>query len=231
MNTPPHPPRRVRSFVRREGRMTRAQQQALDALWPRYGVEPQGPLDLDTLFGRLAPRSLEIGFGNGEHLAALAAATPAEDFLGIEVHRPGVGRLLNECERLGLGNLRLLCMDAVECLEHLIPDACLARVYILFPDPWPKKRHHKRRLIQPGFAELLGRKLAPAGELHLATDWEDYAHQMRDVLDATDGLENLAGNTGYMPRAAREATKFERRGQHLGHVVWDLAYRRDAGPI
>jgi tRNA (guanine-N7-)-methyltransferase len=219
-------PRRVRSFVRREGRMTAAQRAALDTLWPRFGVAPQGLLDPDTLFGRCAARTLEIGFGNGEHLAALAAAAPEADFLGIEVHRPGVGSLLNACERLGLGNLRLLCMDAVECLEQHLPDASLDRIFILFPDPWPKKRHHKRRLIQPATAALLARKLAPGGRIELATDWKDYAQHMRAVLDASADLENLAGPAGFMPRATRNATRFERRGARLGHSVFDLAYRR-----
>lgn len=224
-------PRRIRSFVLRAGRITAAQQRALEALWPRYGLEPPlptaGPLDLDAVFGRRAPRSLEIGFGNGDNLLALAAAHPERDFLGVEVHRAGVGHLLLGAEAAGLENLRVICHDAVEVLEHAIAPAALDEVLILFPDPWHKKRHHKRRLVQPNFVALLASRLAPGGRLQLATDWEPYAQQMLDVVGASADFVNLAGAAGYMPRPAwRALTRFERRGQRLGHGVWDLSFAR-----
>jgi tRNA (guanine-N7-)-methyltransferase len=223
-------PRPIRSFVRREGRMTPAQQRALQHLWPRFGLEPQGLIDLDAWFGRRAPRTLEIGFGNGETLLALARAEPQSDFIGIEVHRPGVGRVLMELDKQGISNVRLLCMDAVEALEHHLPDAGLDRVLLFFPDPWPKKRHHKRRLVQPGFVELVARKLRPGGAFHLATDWQDYAEQMLAVLEASDSFENSAGRGQYAPRPGfRPVTRFERRGRRLGHGVRDLAFARKAG--
>ena len=180
--TDPHM-RTIRSFVRREGRITRAQEQALTRLWPRFGLEAGAPFDLDACFGRHAPRTLEIGFGNGESLAGMAAEEPAMDFLGIEVHRPGVGHLLLELERRDLGNVRVMCADAVQVLEHCLPDASFDRVLLFFPDPWPKKRHHKRRILQPGLVELLARTLRPDGILHMATDWEDYAqHMLEEVM-------------------------------------------------
>ena len=220
--------RPVRSFVRREGRMTPAQRRALEALWPRYGVEPPArPLDPAAVFGRHAPLALEIGFGDGAVLAAMAAARPDWDFLGVEVHRPGVGRLLARLEREGLQNVRVACADAVEVLRDWLPDGALAAVYIFFPDPWPKKRHRKRRLVQPAFGGLLVRKLAPGARLHLATDWEDYAAHMRAVLEATAGLRNLAGAGAWAERPAeRPPTKYETRGRRLGHRVFDLAYVR-----
>lgn len=215
--------RRIRSFVRREGRLTGAQQRALTTLWERFGVSATGPLDLEALFGRRAARILEIGFGNGESLAAQALTQPEVDFLGIEVHRPGIGHLLLEAERLGLANLRVVCADAVEVMERQLPDACLDRIQIFFPDPWPKKRHHKRRLIQPAFAGLLARKLKTGGHLHLATDWEDYARQMLAVLEATPGLR--AGG-GRLEPPGRPPTRFESRGRQLGHAVWDILFER-----
>ncbi len=223
------PQRRViRSFVRREGRLTPGQQRALERLWPRYGVEAEGEvLDLDALFGRSAPKVLEIGFGMGDALAAMALAQPECDFIGIEVHRPGVGRLLARLEEQGSENVRLFCHDAVEVLERRIPDAGLDRVLIFFPDPWHKKRHHKRRLVQPPFVALLRRKLRPGGVLHLATDWEDYAEQMMAVVSADGGFRNQAGEGNYAPRPDyRPVTKFERRGQRLGHGIWDLLFER-----
>lgn len=223
------PQRRVRSFVRREGRLTPAQADALERLWPRYGLEPAPqPPDLDFVFGRRAPRTLEIGFGDGQSLLELAGHHPDSDFLGVEVHRPGVGRLLRRLEAERLDNVRVWCADAVEVLESQIPDAALAAVHLFFPDPWPKKRHHKRRLLQPDFAQLVRRKLEIGGVLHTATDWSDYAEHMRDVLEAAEGLVNIAGPGQYAPRPAyRPLTKFERRGQALGHSVWDLLYRRE----
>jgi tRNA (guanine-N7-)-methyltransferase len=219
--------RPVRSYVRREGRMTEAQRRALEALWPRYGVEPEDVLDFDALFGRQAPRVLEIGFGMGDALAEMAAHHPEQDYLGIEVHRPGVGSLLRKLDAAGLTNVRVLSADASEVLVRCIPEASLDVILIFFPDPWPKKRHHKRRLIQPELARRLARAVKPGGVLHLATDWEDYARQMIEVLDGEPALENVAGPGGCVQRPDyRPITKFERRGARLGHGVWDVMYRR-----
>jgi len=208
--------------------MTEAQRRALEELLPRYGIESgQAPVDFAALFGRSAPVHVEIGFGNGDALAAMAAAHPQNDYLGIEVHRPGVGVLLRRVEAEGLANVRIACSDAREFLEQRIPGGSLCGVYIFFPDPWHKKRHHKRRLVQAEFVALLASKLRPGGMLHLATDWEDYAQQMLAVLSAAGGLENAAGQNQYAPRPeARPHTRFERRGQRLGHGVWDLVFRR-----
>jgi len=218
----------VRSFVRRQGRLTAGQQRALDSLWGRYGVDitPE-PLDLDSVFGRQAPRTLEIGFGNGAAIAAMAAAHPERDYLGIEVHRPGVGALLLTLETQGLENVRVICADAVEVMTAALPDACLAAVHVFFPDPWHKKRHHKRRLIQPVIVDLIARKLHVGGYLHLATDWEDYAQVMLQVLDAAPEFRNTAGAGNFSIRPEqRPLTRFEQRGQRLGHLVWDLIYTR-----
>ena len=223
-------PRSIRSFVTRAGRITPAQQRALAELWPKYGIEfAPRPLDLTAAFGRAAPCTLEIGFGNGEHLVALAVAHPQRSFLGVEVHRPGVGRLLLALEARALDNVRIICHDAVEVLERQLASDSLAEVLILFPDPWPKKRHHKRRLIQRPFVELLATRLAPGGALHLATDWQPYALEMLETLSAVAGLTNLAGRGAFAARPReRLTTRFERRGERLGHEVWDLAFRRDA---
>ncbi len=220
--------RRVRSFVLRQGRFTPAQQRAFDALWPRFGLDYAGTLrDFDAAFGRAAPRILEIGFGNGEALRFSAANDPGRDHIGIEVHAPGVGRLLNALAEDGSDHVRLYHHDAVEVLENEVADGSLDEVRIYFPDPWHKKRHNKRRLVNPAFAALLVRKLAPDGRLHLATDWQDYAEQMWDVLDATPGLANRAGPRGQVPRPGwRPQTHFESRGQRLGHGVCDLLYDR-----
>ena len=220
--------RAIRSFVLRQGRFTEAQQRAFDELWPRFGLDYQGaPRDFDAAFGRSAPRVLEIGTGNGEALRYAAARDPDRDHVGIEVHAPGVGRLLNALAEDDAGNVRVYHHDAVEVLEHEIADASLDEVRIYFPDPWHKKRHNKRRLVQPAFVALLVRKLAPGGRLHLATDWRDYAEHMWDVLDAADGLRNRAGPRGHVPRPGwRPQTHFETRGQRLGHGVWDLLYDR-----
>lgn len=218
--------RQIRSFVLRQGRFTPAQQRAFDALWPRYGLDYAGmPRDFDAAFGRSAKRVLEIGFGNGEALRYAARQDPSRDYIGIEVHAPGVGRLLNALAEDGSDNVRIYHHDAVEVLNNEIADASLDEIRIYFPDPWHKKRHHKRRLVQAGFAALLVRKLAADGRLHLATDWRDYAEHMWDVLDATDGLRNRAGARGSVPRPEwRPQTHFETRGQRLGHAVWDLLY-------
>ena len=227
MSEAPH--RSIRSFVRREGRLTRGQQRALDLLWPQFGIEAgEGPLELDTLFGRSAPKVLEIGFGMGASLAQMAAAKPDWDFLGIEVHRPGVGTLLRHIEEQGLSNVRVICADAVEVLKQRIPDASLDRVQLFFPDPWHKKRHHKRRIVQPEFVALIAAKLKPGGVFHLATDWENYAQHMLAVLSASPQFRNQAGEGHYAPRPEeRPLTKFEQRGQRLGHGVWDLLFVRE----
>lgn len=220
--------RRIRSFVRREGRLTRAQQRALTELGPKYMVEsaPQ-PLDLDSLFGRQAPRCLEIGFGDGLALAEMAAARPEVDFLGIEVHRPGVGSLLQKIEARSLTNVRCVCADVIEVLNTQLADASLDKTFLFFPDPWPKKRHHKRRLLQQAFVALVHRKLKPGGIFHMATDWEDYAMHMLAVMNQATGFRNTSANNAFVMRPAyRPLTKFEARGQRLGHGVWDLVYER-----
>ena len=220
--------RGVRSFVQRAGRITRAQERALEELWPIWGVEfSPAPLDLDTLFGRKAPRVLEIGIGDGETLLALAAAHPDRDYLGVEVHRPGIGHCLLGIESGGLGNVRLISHDAVEVLEKQLPDASLDEVLLYFPDPWPKKRHHKRRIVQPAFIELLARKLRSGGRFRLATDWAPYAEHMLEVLRASPLFVNASPGGDYVPRpASRPQTKFERRGERLGHEVFDLQFTR-----
>ncbi|HEY4338798.1 MAG TPA: tRNA (guanosine(46)-N7)-methyltransferase TrmB [Steroidobacteraceae bacterium] len=223
-------PRGVRSFVLRAGRMTDGQQRALERLWPQFGLEPAAAFcDLAALFGRVAPRVVEIGFGNGANLIRMASERPDVDFLGIEVHRPGVGRVLLEIERLGLRNVRVSNHDAVEVVGQQLPEGCLDEVLVLFPDPWHKKRHHKRRLLNAPFVALLASRLKPAGLLHAATDWEPYANAMLEVFDGCALLENTAAAGGYVPRPeSRQPTRFEQRGERLGHGVWDLAYRRRA---
>ena len=222
------PPRGVRSYVRRQGRMTPGQQRAFAELMPRYGVVlGNAPLDLPTLFGRSAPVTLEIGFGMGDALLEMAAAAPERDFLGVEVHRPGIGRLLAGLDAGSLTNVRVIEGDAVQVLERMLGDGVLDRLLLLFPDPWPKKRHHKRRLLQPAFVELAARRLAAGGLFHAATDWAPYAEQMREVLEACPQFENCAGPGAYAARPDyRPQTKFERRGVALGHAVFDLLYRR-----
>ena len=218
--------RSIRSYVLRQGRTTAAQARAHRELAPVYGL-PFGaaPLDLDRTFGRAAPKVLEIGFGMGETTAAIAAAHPEIDYLGIEVHTPGVGSLLNRIEALGLANVRVIQHDAVEVLERMIAPAALDAVHLFFPDPWPKKRHHKRRLVQAPFVSLLASRMKRGAYLHAATDWEDYAHQILAVLAAEPALENTAA--GFAPRPeSRPQTKFERRGVGLGHQVWDAVFRK-----
>jgi tRNA (guanine-N7-)-methyltransferase len=227
MNEPIHRP--IRSFVMRAGRTTAGQARALEDLWPRYGVEyTPAPLSFDALFGRQAPRTLEIGFGNGEHLASLATAHPERDYLGVEVHRPGVGHLLMLAAANNLANVRASSHDAVEVLREQIAPGALDEVLVLFPDPWHKKRHHKRRLIQPPFVELIASRLAAGGVWRLATDWEPYAQQMLEVLSGARALfENLSPSGDWMPRPEERApTRFEKRGARLGHGVRDLAFRR-----
>ncbi|MES2489178.1 MAG: tRNA (guanosine(46)-N7)-methyltransferase TrmB [Pseudomonadota bacterium] len=220
--------RRLRSFVRREGRMTDGQKSALERLWPRYGLDqPAQPFDLAQVFGRKAPVIFEIGFGNGDHILSRATLEPQHDFIGVEVHRPGVGRLLHNAETAGLNNLRTSSHDAVEVLETWIADASLQEVVIYFPDPWHKARHHKRRIVQPAFIELVARKMAEDGRLLLATDWAHYAEHMLEVLNASPSFRNLAADGRYVPRhTTRPKTRFEARGERLGHEVFDLEYRR-----
>lgn len=220
--------RPVRSFVLRQGRFTEAQQRAFDQAWPRFGLDYTGQRrDYDAVFGRQARRVMEIGFGNGDALRFAAAQDPSRDYLGLEVHAPGVGRLLNALEADGADHVRLYHHDAVEVLANEVAEGSLDEVRIYFPDPWHKKRHNKRRLVQPEFARLLVSRLAPDGRLHLATDWEAYAEHMWDVLDATPGLRNRAGARGSVQRPDwRPQTHFETRGQKLGHGVWDLLYDR-----
>lgn len=216
------PRRAIRSFVVRAGRMTPGQRQALERLWPRYGIDlPEaGRLDLDRAFGRRAPRTLEIGFGMGDALLELASAHPERDFIGVEVYPPGIGRFLLRLEQRGLGNVRVICADAVQVLDRHLPAGSLSQLLVLFPDPWPKKRHHKRRLINDAFLALAARVLAPGGQLHIATDWADYAQAIGEAL---------AASPDFSPEttpAARPATKYERRGRRLGHAIQEFVCRR-----
>ncbi len=219
-----HPP--IRSYVLRQGRFSRGQQRAYEELLPRFGLGfARQPLDLAAVFGREAPVIAEIGFGMGETTARIAADNPERDYLAIEVHTPGVGSLLRQVAEAGLENVRVVQHDAVEVLREMIAPGTLAGIHVFFPDPWPKKRHHKRRLVQPDFAALAASRLAPGGYLHVATDWEEYAGQVLAVLEATPQLRNTA--QGYAPRPPwRPQTKFERRGLKLGHGVWDIVFRR-----
>ena len=216
----------IRSFVLRQGRMSDAQHRFLDEMMPKVGVQyrPE-PIDLADVFGRKAPQIVEIGFGMGHATAEIAQARPGDDFLGIEVHAPGVGSLCKLIDEGGITNLRIVQHDAVEVLRDMIPEGSLAGVHIYFPDPWPKKRHHKRRLVQGPFVKLIASRLAPGSYLHCATDWEEYAQQMLEVLGAEPLLANTAD--GYAPKPDyRPLTKFENRGIKLGHGVWDLVFKR-----
>lgn len=222
------PLRRIRSFVRRQGRLTKGQQLALDNYWPEMGVEfQQEPLDMVALFGREAPVVLEIGFGMGTSLVTMAQNNPHQNFLGLEVHAPGVGACLASAKEAGVENLRVMCHDAVEVLQQMIPDNSLRMVQLFFPDPWHKARHNKRRIVQVPFAELVMRKLKLGGVFHMATDWEDYATHMLEIMSSVDGYKNLSESHDYVPRPeTRPLTKFEQRGQRLGHGVWDLMFER-----
>jgi len=218
--------RPIRTYVLRQGRTTAAQARAHRVLLPVWGI-PFRPetIDLERAFGRAAPKVLEIGFGMGETTARIAAAHPEIDYLGVEVHKPGVGGLLNRIDALGLQNVRVIQHDAVEVLERMLPPATLDGVHIFFPDPWPKKRHHKRRLIQAAFVKLLASRMKPAAYLHVATDWEDYARQILETLTQDPALVNTAEGFAPRPETSPE-TKFERRGVALGHRVWDLVFRK-----
>ena len=221
--------RPVRSFVRREGRITQGQKNAMKNLWGRYGIDlfPAQTLNFDRVFSRAAPVWLEIGFGNGEACVTLAKRHPDTNFLGIEVHRPGVGHLLIKAAEQELSNLRVICEDAVAVLRQHTEELCLDRVMVFFPDPWPKKRHHKRRIVQTEFVKLVFQKLKPGGILHMATDWKDYAQQMLAVISSTQGFTNLAGTGRFAVHPFnRPVTKFERRGLGLGHGVWDLVVKK-----
>jgi tRNA (guanine-N7-)-methyltransferase len=221
--------RKIRSFVTRAGRSSKGQARAIEALGPQFCLPYTGTLlDWHQAFGRTAPRILEIGFGMGATTAEIATLRPQDDFLGLEVHEPGVGALLKLIGEQGLTNIRMLQHDAVEVVEHMLAPDSLDGIHIYFPDPWHKARHHKRRLIQPPFAALLASRLRPGGYLHCATDWENYAEQMLAVLSGEALLENTA--EAYAPRPDyRPVTKFERRGLRLGHGVWDLIFKRRAG--
>ena len=223
-----HPRRAIRSFVMRAGRMTEGQQRGVEKGWPLFGLNlTDGMLDLDQVFGRQAPRTLEIGFGMGHSLLEMAQAAPEQDFIGIEVHQPGVGALLNGVLNAGVQNLRVYDCDAIEVLNQAIPDGSLDRLLLFFPDPWHKKKHNKRRIVQPAFIEQVRRKLKIGGVLHMATDWEHYAEQMLEMLSAAPGYRNQAVDGTYIPRPEeRPITKFEKRGERLGHGVWDLKFER-----
>ena len=221
--------RPVRSFVLRAGRLTVGQKRALDELWPRFGIDaPTGRLDFSEVFGNDHPVIMEIGFGNGDATWQMAAAEPESNFLGVEVHKPGVGHLLLKVEEHGLENVRIYADDAVELLEQHIPPASLAGVRIYFPDPWPKKRHHKRRIVQAEFIARLARRMKPGGILHLATDWAPYAEWMADVMEASADFNSEAEQGAFLGRRPswRPETKYELRGERLGHEVFDLVYRR-----
>jgi tRNA (guanine-N7-)-methyltransferase len=219
--------RTIKSYVLRQGRLTRGQQQALDRLWPVYGIDFEvQPIDLASTFGQTAPVILEIGFGNGDSLLQQAKDHPHHNYLGIEVHRPGVGHLLHLVEDAGIRNLRVINHDAVEVLQQQIPDNSLDCIQLFFPDPWHKKRHHKRRIVNAAFIELVHQKLKPGGTFHLATDWEDYAQYMLAKMEQAQGFLNAAGKENYAKNTNRPATKFEHRGRRLGHGVWDLIYKK-----
>jgi len=221
--------RRIRSFVRREGRITPAQQRALIQLWPQYGLDVTGQhLDPSAIFGRQAPCQLEIGCGTGDTLIALASQHPENDYLGIEVHRPGVGHLLQQLEVHNLSNVRIICTDAVGIIEHL-PASSLETIHIYFPDPWPKKRHHKRRLLQTVFLQALATRLARHGRLYLATDWQDYADHLLQCLQQQQALLNLAGEGRYAPRPIwRPESRYEHRALRLGHTIRNFNLARAA---
>lgn len=224
--------RKIQSFVRRDGRMTEAQERAITVGWPQVGLQlADGVIDYSLVFNREAPHILEIGFGSGFSLLATAKANPHQDFIGIETHRPGIGTLMLNMQLEAVSNIRIYYDDAVQVLQQCIPDNSLDVIQIFFPDPWPKRRHHKRRLIQTEFVNLLVTKLKPNGTLHLATDWEDYAKQMMRVLSGVQSLENLFGNEQYATRSAQRpiTTKFERRGEESGRKTWELQFFKKTG--
>ncbi len=219
---------KIRSFVRREGRLTSTQALALEQFWLQYNVPfAQELLDFEQLFQRQAPTLIEIGFGMGHSLADMARQHPENNYIGIEVHRPGIGNLLHLIEQDQLSNIRIIHHDAIEVLEHGIPDSSLSAVYLFFPDPWPKTRHQKRRIVQSDFVQAVGKKLKSTGIFHMATDWQDYAEQMLKITDSDAGFKNLAGVGRFSPRPEyRILSKFEKRGHLLGHGIWDLLYQK-----
>lgn len=223
--------RRIRSFVRREGRLTKGQEKAIEECWSTMGIDfAQQRLDWKQVFGNDNPVVLEIGFGMGASLVEMAKNAPEKNFIGIEVHSPGVGACLASAQEAGVTNLRVMCHDAVEVFEHMIPDNSLITLQLFFPDPWHKKRHHKRRIVQLGFAEMVRQKLIIGGGVfHMATDWENYAEHMIEVMNEAPGFENIATDGDFIPRPdERPLTKFEARGHRLGHGVWDIKFRRNA---
>jgi tRNA (guanine-N7-)-methyltransferase len=218
---------RIRSFVPRQGRITAGQEFALENYWPEYGLDTNAQYDFAQVFGRDAPIIVEIGFGNGESLAAMAAANPDNNYIGIEVHRPGVGHLLMKIKQGNISNLKIYNHDAIETLEKHFPDDSLSGVHLFFPDPWPKKRHHKRRIVRASFVEMLVKKLKPGGYFHAATDWENYAGHILEVLSTAKGMSNTSATHDYCERPDyRPLTKFEQRGIRLGHGVWDLIFTK-----
>ncbi len=226
---PEQGPRRLRSFVRRQGRLTEGQNRALETLWPDFGLQlDQGMLDYTQVFGNQNPVVLEIGFGNGASLLEMAQAQVHWNFIGVEVHRPGVGKLINDAHQAGVSSLKVFCDDAIDVLERSIPDSSLQAVQLFFPDPWHKKRHNKRRIVQPEFAQQIRAKLIPGGCFHMATDWQPYAEHMMEVMSAAEGYVNQCGEDQYSPRPEhRPITKFEQRGKRLGHGVWDLVFIKE----
>lgn len=216
--------RRIHSFVRRQGRMTASQQQALQSLWPQYGLSLPEVVDFKQAFAREAPTVLDIGFGMGESLFELAQANAQLNFIGIDVHRPGVGGLVNRVDKAGLENVRVFCADAIEVLQHCIPEQSLAAVLLFFPDPWPKQRHQKRRIVQPEFVQRIATKLKSDGQFHLSTDWEDYAQHIQAVMAQSEDFTACSQHDRLFNQ--RPSTKYERRGQRLGHQIWDLVYRK-----
>ena len=220
-------PQRIRSFIRRQGRLTPGQQLSLDNHWNTFCLDPKVNYNVAEIFGREAPLFIEIGFGNGDSLAKMASANPDKDYIGIEVHTPGVGHLLMLLNEQSISNVRIYCHDAIEILEQKIADNSLTGVHLFFPDPWHKKKHHKRRIVRPSFVELLDKKLKSGGYFHAATDWENYAHAMLKVLSESLSLSNTSATNDYCPRPEyRPLTKFEQRGLRLGHGVWDLIFSK-----
>jgi len=221
--------RTIRSFVMRAGRTTLGQERALEEVWPIFGLSVEaGMIDLQQVFGREADTVLEIGFGMGESLISMAKDAPQKNFIGIEVHRPGVGRLLSRIAEEELENIRVYSEDAIDVLDKCIPDASLNTLQLFFPDPWHKKKHHKRRIVQPEFAQKIKAKLEQGGCFHMATDWQNYAEHMMEVMESAAGYSNNAGTNVYSPQPeTRPVTKFQRRGEKLGHGVWDLIFNRD----
>ena len=227
---PEYKKKSIRSYVVRAGRMTDGQKAAFEKFWPQYGLSlHKGGIDPVSVFGRTAPLVLEIGFGMGASLHQMLQAEPDKDFIGIEVHPPGAGRLISDAGKEGLTNLRIYLADAIDVLDDCIPNHSLDRVQLYFPDPWHKKKHNKRRIVQPAFVSKIASKLKPGGVFHLATDWEPYAEHMMEIMTAASGFENTQGAGKFAPRPDyRPVTKFEKRGERLGHGVWDLLFKKVA---